>query len=69
MEDKQEVELQNDQDYKTFVKKRDRRLNKSSSINEVEALREVFFQFFHHAKRSGREKSGKGYVQLDINIV
>ncbi len=63
------MELDNNQDYKNFVKKRGKRLFKSRPINEVNALRGIFFSFFHHAKRDGRENAAKGYVHLDFNIV
>ena len=42
------------------------RLNNNGNINEVEALRQVFFAFFLHAKRRNTNMQKKGYVHLKI---
>ena len=52
--------------YKNFLRKRELQLKKSTSVDEVEALREVFFAFFHHTKRNGRENENSGYVKIDL---
>lgn len=60
------MQLEENLAYKDFLKKREIQQRKSTTINEVEALREVFFAFFHHTKRSGREDMSSGYVKIDL---
>ena len=63
------MQLEDNQKYKEFLRKREIKLGKATAINEVESLREVFFSFFHHTKRNGRENAETGYVKIELWVM